>query len=138
MKKILRFKCGKLVRDNIPQLCVEKDNSTAGTRVLTSEEYKLALKKKLLEEAQEVVDANTQLDVKEELADVLEIVHAMATIHELTFGEIENARCLKAQKNGGFAGHLYLEYIDIQSDNLKVEYYLSNPDKYPLIKETTQ
>lgn len=134
MNDKLRFKCAKLVRDNIPQIMLEKYNSITSDRIMGDEEYELALKKKLIEEAQEVVDAETKIEMKEELADVLEVIQALAKMHGLSLEEIENTRSLKAEKNGGFTKRVYLEYIEMSSDNPKAEYYLANSDKYPMMK----
>lgn len=47
----------KLVRDKIPNIIKEK-NETPVVKVLTDEEYKKELEKKLYEEYQEVLEAN--------------------------------------------------------------------------------
>lgn len=46
----------KLVRDKIPEI-IKNNNETPITRILSDEEYKKELEKKLLEEYQEVIEA---------------------------------------------------------------------------------
>ena len=51
----------KLVRDNIPDI-IKKDNCIPYTRVLSDEEYKLELERKLYEEYKEVLEAKESSD----------------------------------------------------------------------------
>ena len=47
----------KLVRDKIPEI-IKNNNETPVTRILSDDEYKIELEKKLLEEYYEVIEAN--------------------------------------------------------------------------------
>ena len=62
----------KLIRDRIPEI-IENDHKTCATRILNDEEYLKCLKSKLLEECNEVIDAEGE-DIKKEIADVLEVL----------------------------------------------------------------
>lgn len=92
----------KLVRNRIPELF--PDNTY---RVLTGLEYAEALRNKLTEEAQEYLTDRTP----EELADVLEVLHALAALHGLTPDELEALRARKAAQRGDFAGRVWLETL---------------------------
>jgi len=61
---------GRLVRDKIPEI-IKESGKIPITRIADEEEYKTALKEKLLEEVKEF---NGSGDL-EELADVLEVIH---------------------------------------------------------------
>lgn len=64
---------GKLIRDRIPEL-IQKCGETPIIRVLEAEEYRRELERKLDEEVAEFHhDGNA-----EELADILEVVYALA------------------------------------------------------------
>lgn len=102
----------KRIRDSIPEL-IEKSGQKGVIRVLNEEEYKKELLKKLVEEAQEVVE--TQGDKKElvkELADIMEVVEYIMKVFVIEKGEIENVKKEKKEKRGGFEKRLFLEYID--------------------------
>ena len=62
----------KLVRDRIPEI-IEQQGSTCQVRVLTDAEYLQALERKLDEE---LAEYHASGDV-EELADLLEVIHAI-------------------------------------------------------------
>ena len=91
----------KVVRDKIPDSIAEKGELVTQLKI-KGEELVSALKAKLIEEAIEVMDAKSTDETMEELADVLEVLHALS--HHLKIGmkNIEEARKLKRQKRGGF------------------------------------
>jgi len=97
----------KLVRDRIPELF--PDNAY---RVLDEAEYESALRDKLTEEAQEYLTDRTP----EELADVLEVLHALATLHDLTPQELEELRSRKAAERGGFVERVWLDVRGEEAD----------------------
>jgi len=128
----LRFKFEKLIRDKIPDIMRQK-NVNSFDYIMDQEEYIKELKLKLKEEAEEVIAANSKVDLIEELADILEVVYSLANAMDITLDQIEEARILKNEKNGGFASKIYSKYIEIDSDHKDVEYYTARPDKYPAI-----
>lgn len=103
----------KLVRDNIPQV-IEKTNKKFSTRVLPKEEYIAEVKKKLSEELEEYQEATTNEAAVEELADILELIHAAAKIHGATIEQLEEVRRAKAEKRGGFEKRIFL--IEVEDD----------------------
>ncbi len=73
------------------------------------------LKDKLLEESQEVFEAYTEIDkthLKEELADVIEVIDAMLYHNKISLEEVLAIRDAKREKRGGFETGLFLESID--------------------------
>ena len=101
----------KLVRDRIPEI-IEATGKKYTTRVLNDKEYIDELKKKSFEELQEYVETDTKEDAIEELADVLEIMHALAEYHGSSMEEIEEVRRSKAAKRGGFKEKIYLIEVE--------------------------
>ena len=93
----------KLVRDKIPDIVREK-GETASFRTATADEYHRALVDKLLEECNEFKRTQSA----EELADVLEVVHALAEDHG-GVEAIEQARIAKKPERGGFTKRILLE-----------------------------
>ena len=84
----------KLVRDNIPNI-IKSKGETPVTRILSEDEYKNELEKKLYEEYKEVIEASGS-DRIEELADMLEIINALAKIESKT---LDNVILVAEQKN---------------------------------------
>lgn len=103
----------KLVRDFIPAI-IEADGKSCTTRTLNEKEYKNALKTKLTEEVDECLQAEDRAEVVEELADILELIHALAEVNGSSFSEVERVRKEKAEKRGGFSDAIYL--IEVKDD----------------------
>lgn len=97
----------KLVRDLIPEV-IEKTGKAFATRIPNDEEYITELNKKALEELKEYENAKDQKEVVEELADLLEVMYAMAEHHGTTMDAIEEVRVKKARDRGGFRDKILL------------------------------
>ncbi|MCD1261417.1 nucleoside triphosphate pyrophosphohydrolase [Paenibacillus athensensis] len=100
----------KLVRDLIPQI-ITGSGKVANTRILDETEYRTELRTKLAEELHEYLEASDDSSALEELADILEIVHALAAVHGSTVEQLEAIRVEKAEKRGGFRERIFL--IDV-------------------------
>ncbi|WP_433988331.1 nucleoside triphosphate pyrophosphohydrolase [Pseudomonas poae] len=84
----------KLVRDKIPEAIHAKGEEVKYVK-LEGEALIKALKRKIIEEAFEVSDAETRHDIVEELADLRETVNALTKNLGITNKEIEDARIEK-------------------------------------------
>lgn len=98
----------KLVRDNIPDI-IANNGEESVTRVLENKKYKLELYKKLLEEANEVINSKSPDETIEELADVLEILRAIAKLNGKELDDIIEVADQKKSKRGGFEKRIFLE-----------------------------
>lgn len=97
----------KLVRDKIPEI-IRSEGRVPNTRVLEQSEYVLELEKKLQEEVEEyLTDKNA-----DELADITEVVLALAKTLNVGRDELEKIRAEKVQKNGAFEDKTFLISID--------------------------
>jgi len=90
---------GKLVRDKIPEIIVAQGR-TPVTRRLTDNEFLTAAKRKLIEESQEALYADSQNALIEELADIAELVDTIAAAASIPLEAISAARKEKAKKKG--------------------------------------
>ena len=99
----------KLVRDNIPNI-IENNGEIPVTRILSDEEYKLELEKKLYEEYNEVLESSGK-DRIEELADMLEIIIALSKLENSNLEEVIEISKQKAKKRGAFDKKIYLEKV---------------------------
>lgn len=103
----------KLVRDCIPEI-IEKAGKELSLRILEEKEYENELNKKLSEELIEFNEAKNSEEAIEELADILELLHAATKIHGSSFEELEKVRKAKAEKRGGFDKRIFL--IEVEDD----------------------
>ncbi|MEU8543008.1 nucleoside triphosphate pyrophosphohydrolase [Streptomyces sp. NPDC048717] len=93
-------KPGKLVRDRIPQI-IRADGLEPVTYVADREEYRSRLRDKLGEEVAEFLEADEE-SAPGELADVLEVVRALAAELGVDAARLEKLREAKASSRGGF------------------------------------
>ncbi|MFF7632961.1 nucleoside triphosphate pyrophosphohydrolase [Kitasatospora sp. NPDC008050] len=97
-------KVGKLVRDRIPQI-IRQDGAEPVTYTADPEEYRDRLRDKLGEEVAEFLDADEE-SAPGELADVLEVVRALAADLGVDADQLEMIREAKAGERGGFADRI--------------------------------
>ena len=97
----------KLVRDRIPAI-IEASGGRCDTRILAGKEYLAMLKAKLREEIAEYEESGEL----EELADILEILRALAAAGGGTPEELEAVRARKAEERGGFREKILLIAVD--------------------------
>lgn len=93
----------KLVRDRIPEIIVSSGHQCE-IRILDEEAYLDALDRKLNEELAEYQESKSM----EELADLLEVMHAVARARGSSMEEIESIRIKKASKRGAFDKRILL------------------------------
>lgn len=98
----------KLVRDRIPEI-IESSGETAVFHTLRSNEYWDYLLQKDKEELEDVRKAETKDEIKNQLADKLEVIRAMAQTSGLTLDDIIREADKKRHKKGGFSKRLVLE-----------------------------
>ncbi|MFF5261598.1 hypothetical protein ACFY4C_21850 [Actinomadura viridis] len=93
----------KLVRDGIPAI-IRNGGGDPDVRVAGNDEYTSLLRAKLHEEVGEYTGSGDP----SELADILEVLHALAALHDLTTTDLEHLRAAKARARGGFWEHIVL------------------------------
>ena len=100
------MKYDKLVRDNIPEI-IKKDGKSAKVHIADDVEYDKRLKEKLLEEANEFAESGNP----EELADVLEVVYAIAINKGIHKVQLESIVQKKRNEKGSFEKRIVLDEI---------------------------
>ncbi len=110
----------KLVRDKM--IDIYKNDVAQGisasafsVKYLEKKETLELLKNKFLEETEEmfqVYESESPEKLKEEMADIIEVLNAVAYHKGFSFDEVENIRQNKKEKRGGFETGLFLESID--------------------------
>lgn len=97
----------KLVRDNIPKIITD-NGEKANTYILDDEQYIIELKKKLREEVNEYFESDELV----ELADILEVVDALASAAGSSFSDVLDLKKKKALKNGAFNEKIFLVEVE--------------------------
>lgn len=101
----------KLVRDGIPDK-IRASGEVPVTRVLADFELKDATRKKVLEEAQELVKAQSHAEILREAADVLEAFDAFLGAHDILMHEVRTLQERRRSEIGGFDKGFFLERVD--------------------------
>lgn len=101
----------KLVRDRIPDI-IKDAGKRLTTSVLEESEYLAQLDRKLEEELAEYLASKDVPSQIEELADILEVVYAVAEAKGITVEELEAIRYKKAEKKGAFKGRVLLKWVE--------------------------
>lgn len=135
MTQLKSYSFKKIVRDNIISLL-----EGAGVKVhrlpIESENQRLRLyKQKLLEEAQEVCQCQSQDELLEELADCLEVLHGMFSFLGVNMERIDQARLAKRKQKGGFTNGDAVDYVTLSEDHTFAQYCQKKPEQYPEIKK---
>ena len=96
----------KLVRDKIPEI-IHQAGCQCEVRVMGEDEYRQALREKLIEEAQEAAAANSENLIKE-LADLSEVMDAVLAIHGISWDLVLAEQARRRCERGGFQKRLKL------------------------------
>jgi len=108
----MRQEHNKLVRDLIPEI-IEQNGNKAVVHVLDDEKFKKELLRKLIEESQEVFEAEmNEEDLKKEIGDVLEVLDSIIESFQLDKMDIEKIKNNRKEKRGGFKSQIFLEYTE--------------------------
>jgi predicted house-cleaning noncanonical NTP pyrophosphatase (MazG superfamily) len=99
------------VRDRIPEI-ISKSGKTLRIRQLPNDEYIKELKKKASEELNEYINSKSNEEAREELADLLEVIHSLSKVHGYSIHDIEQTRKQKAESRGRFKDRVFL--IDVE------------------------
>lgn len=97
----------KLVRDKIPDI-VSQAGKMPVTRIAAGEELAVLMKKKLMEEVLEYLNTGQP----EELADILEVLRALAVGHDMSWSNVETEAFSKREKRGGFDNGVVLVKVE--------------------------
>jgi len=103
-----KYNFNKLIRSNLPER-MKKEGVALFGRHLTDEEFRE--------------------DLIKELADVMEVIEALTSLHDITKEEIEKERLLKGQTNGHFLAANFVDYIEVPVSNHKVIEYLEKRNR---------
>ncbi|HEY1867712.1 MAG TPA: nucleoside triphosphate pyrophosphohydrolase [Candidatus Cybelea sp.] len=99
----------KLVRDRIPEI-IKRAGKTPKYHTLNDEDFKASLKRKAVEEAEELLAANDE-SLRKELADLAEVLDALLGSYGISSDEIAAIRKARNTERGAFAEQIFLESV---------------------------
>lgn len=103
----------KLVRDRIPEIIASSGNSCE-TEILSDADYLTALWQKLIEEAEEVVNASPS-ELLLELADLMEVVDAILAVKHIERDAVIAMQQQRRRERGGFSGKIKLISTELKN-----------------------
>jgi len=134
MKKVI-FLCNKLGRDKDLEN-FKAQGIVPKYKMLSGDEWRAELQRKLIEEVAEVSEAKTTAEITDELADILIVINGLCKAHGISIEELEHIKHKKHVQRGGFEQGLYIERLEMDADNPKVQHFRASPDKYPEIEQS--
>jgi len=99
----------KLVRDRIPEI-IRRNGDECVVEVMTDEDYRRALRRKLVEEATEAAEASPD-HLSTELADLQEVSAALIAAEGLDRATVSAIQEQRRAERGGFSGRLRLKLV---------------------------
>lgn len=126
------FLLNKLVRDKILGE-MQAMGQQVTFKKLGDAEYLRELSRKLVEEANEFKPSDPE-DALKELADVLEVVEALAAEFGADFDQLRAVQASRKAKRGGFVDRTYISRLDLADDDPWVAYYAKEPDRFKEVK----
>jgi predicted house-cleaning noncanonical NTP pyrophosphatase (MazG superfamily) len=128
--KYSRFACHKLVRDLVIPQAHAKGFRCEGT-VLNGTALQQATFNKLVEEVDEVRESlNNPTELVKELADVLEVVEALAQQFGISRENLIAEQAAKRTKRGGFTRGDYLGHFDVPAGHADLVNLTAQSHKY--------
>lgn len=106
----MRQEYHKLVRDRIPEI-IRASGRECAVVIMSEAEYRQALLEKLVEEAQEAVQAGPQGLVRE-LADLYEVLDAVLAAHRIERETVWKEQEQRRIERGGFQERLRLLWTE--------------------------
>ena len=100
-------KYNKLIRDKILEI-IRAAGERPYWRILDGKEYLREIKKKILEEAKELIEAKDKKGIVDEIVDIQELTDVLISETGLTKSEIKKQQKIKNKKRGGFKKRLFL------------------------------
>lgn len=97
----------KLIRNNVPDI-IRKDGAKVVYRTLKRKEFIKELKKKIVEKAQELVEAKKKKEIIDKLIEIYELVSVLRREMDVREQQFKLLQIQKKKLRGGFDKRLFL------------------------------
>ncbi len=135
-----KFIFNKLIRDKLRDE-YERVGQKAVYRALSKTDHIKELKRKIIEEANEIPAEGHLDDAIGEIADVQQALNDLIKLLGVSNEQIEAVTQKKFDKKGGFTGATFVETLEMDENDEWAEYYRADPKQFPelgLAKENLQ
>ena len=102
-----KIEYNRLVHDKIPEI-IEKDGEECRYEQVDDEEYRKILREKFIEEAKELIAAEGEAEIINELADFQELIEAIQEFEQISPEDVEKKKNQKHEERGGFSKRIKL------------------------------
>jgi len=109
----------------------EKDGAIVHFTPLNDAEYSEELGLKLIEEAEEVLEATTPDKMMSEVADILETIDCLLALHNVDYADVLALKAEKKAQRGSYSDRKVVEYVEYPDGSKEALKCLENADKYP-------
>ncbi|AXK60888.1 nucleoside triphosphate pyrophosphohydrolase [Candidatus Chromulinivorax destructor] len=113
----------------------EQDGAIVHLIPLTDAEYGDELALKLIEEADEVYEAESMDVMKEEIVDILEAIDCLLALHNISHDEIAALKEKKLLEFGSYTNRNLVEYVEYPDGSKEALECLEKSEKYPELFE---
>lgn len=118
-----KFLLNKLVRNNVPSMLAEK-NIKVDYKIITEDKtFVFLLKKKLLEEANELLRARGRQNNLEELVDIMDVFFELLRFYRCSFTNLVLLSEKKKNERGSFEARNYIHSILIDETNPMIKFF---------------
>jgi predicted house-cleaning noncanonical NTP pyrophosphatase (MazG superfamily) len=107
----MRKEYHKLVRDVVPEI-IRSKGQKCEVAVMAEDEYRQALREKLVEEATEASETTTIEDLNTELADLHEVLDALMLTYGIQLETIKKEQKRRRRERGGFEQRFRLLWVE--------------------------
>ena len=101
----------KLVRDYIPDI-IRRHGDTCETEIMTDVEFQQALRQKLVFEAQEAMQTETQQELITELADLYEVIDTLLHHSNISLDTLKSVQEQRRSERGSFSQRIKLLWTE--------------------------
>ena len=123
------FACHKMIRSKDAAF-LQQHHIEVETHPISLDQKELWIKKKLIEEAQEVSSAPTHAKSLSELIDVQEAIFALLTLWEISHDGFKTMCQEKRTLRGSYSEGLFLTSVTLSTENPLYAHYKDHPEKF--------
>lgn len=127
------FLFDKLVRDKVVTRMKAIGAVVKLKNIASDTQLDYYCRKKIVEEALELSEANSASDKLEELADLLEVIESYIKIVSIDEQELKKIKDHKNKERGGFKEAIIIQDVTLDEENDFIGYFEKDPNKYPEI-----
>jgi len=133
-KNMRKFYQNKLWRDKLVKIREDK-GAIVHLIPLSDGDYSDELNMKLIEEANELYEADSHEKITDEIVDILEAIDCLLKVHDISHEEIMKLKEKKKAEQGSYTDRRLVDYVEYPAGSAEEKYCLENEERYPELCE---